>query len=204
MRMGIVKRFCTLMALVLGGACLCLMTGCSIDTSGSGQGSWSDEGSYTASGEEYRANVGDDGTASVEYLGDSLDIEEGEYIEDDVAGDHFCLHMTFTNDYGFMSDSGYGSSNDDLDDSYTQSSLDKSFVIQAVQEGKVIDHRSEAETETIEEDNCWELIDEGGFLDCELYFPVDVSKPVTIQVLNPDGEETVMAELEYRPEEPEE
>lgn len=175
-----------------------------MDTSGTGGSDWDEEGTYTASGEEYKAIVGDDGTASIQYLGDSLDIEEGEYVEDEVSGDFFCLHMTFTNDYGFMSDDSDSGFSDDIDDSYLESSLDKAFVLQAIQDGKVIDPRSEPEAETIEEENSWEVIDEGGFLDCELYFPVDVSKPVTIQVLNPDGEETVMAELEYKPDPEEE
>lgn len=176
---------------------LLLLAACSEDSWESSEDGWSGDGTYTASGEEYKATVSD-GSASIEYLGDSLDIEEGEFLSDEVDGDFFCLRMLFTNDYAFMSRDTYAS--DDDDDEYEISSLDKSFVIQAVQDGKVILPRSFGETETIEEDNCWEEIDQGSFLDCELYFPVDVSKPVTIQVLNPDGEDTVMAELEYQPE----
>ena len=48
------------------------------------------------------------------------------------------------------------------------------------------------------------MIDSGKSLECEMYFPVEPNSPVTIQVLNPDGEDTVMAELTYTPEEIEE
>ena len=77
---------------------------------------------------------------------------------------------------------------------------DDAFVIQAVQDGEVIEHRSEPEAETIEEENCWELIDSGEWRECEMYFPIDIQKDVTVQVLNPDGEDTVMAELAYTPQ----
>ena len=49
-------------------------------------------------------------------------------------------------------------------------------------------------------ENCWELIDSGEWRECEMYFPIDIQKDVTVQVLNPDGEDTVMAELAYTPQ----
>ena len=46
-------------------------------------------------------------------------------------------------------------------------------------------------------------IDAGSSIECEFWFPVESSDPVTIQVLNPDGEDTVMAEVTFTPEEDE-
>lgn len=36
--------------------------------------------------------------------------------------------------------------------------------------------------------------------ECEMYFPVNTEKTITVQVLNPDGEDTVMAEFDYVPD----
>lgn len=152
----------------------------------------------TGSGETYVSVVSDD-TATVEYLGATIDINGGEYEEEDeVEGvTYFRLEMSFTND---MSPVTY---DDENDEEYRLDSLDNAFVVQAVQDGKVIEPRGPGETETIEEDNVYERIEETGYLDCEYYFPVDPTKPVTIQVLNPDGQDTVMAELTYKPEQDE-
>ena len=148
--------------------------------------------SVTGSGAEYIASVSDDGSAYIEYLGATLDINEGEFMDDDFFDeDLFCLHMTYTNDLG--------NPNRENDDEFEKDSLDASFVIQALQDGEVIDPRSEVEAETIEEENCYERIDQGQTIECEMYFEVDTSEPVTIQVLNPDGQDTVMAEINYAP-----
>ena len=56
-------------------------------------------------------------------------------------------------------------------------------------------------TTSFEDDNTYELIDAGSSIECEYWFPVNAYKPVKIQILNPDGEDTVMAELEYIPSE---
>ena len=42
----------------------------------------------------------------------------------------------------------------------------------------------------------WEK-DAGKSIECDYWFPVDASQPVTIQILNIDGEDTVMAELTF-------
>ncbi len=63
----------------------------------------------------------------------------------------------------------------------------------------MIEYRSEAAAVSTEEANCWKLIDSGQSLRCEMYFPVEPDEPVTVQVLNPDGEDTVMAEVTYTP-----
>ena len=145
-----------------------------------------------SSGSGYRADVYDDGSARIEYLGATLEINEGEFIDDDDFEEHFfCLHMTYINDLGNPSS--------DMDDEFEKDSLDASFVIRAIQGDKVFYPRSEVGAETFEEENCYERIEQGDMIECEMYFEVDTSRPVTIQVLNPDGEDVVMAELEYSP-----
>lgn len=184
------------LALLLSAMLICVFAaGCGgVDMSGSGD-DIPDYAQTTGSGEPYIATVSDD-SATIEYLGATLDINEGEFEDEDEVEKvtYFRLGMSFTND---MSEGTY---DDEVDDEYKQDSLDAAFVVQAVQDGEVIQPRGPGETETIEEDNVYEKIDELGYLDCEYYFPVDPSKPVTIQVLNPDGEDTVMAELTYKPE----
>ena len=110
-------------------------------------------------------------------------------MDDDEA--YFVLDMDFYNDLDFATQES------DPDDPENQDSLDRSYVIQAIQGEEVIYPRGEVEAETIEEDNAYELIDAGKSIECEYWFPVDASKPVTIQILNPDGEDTVMAELTF-------
>ena len=155
-----------------------------------------DYAKQTGSGESYVATVGDD-DATIEYLGATLDINEGEFDdEEDLDGSrYFCLKMTFTNDMSYVSE------DDDGDEDIYKDSLDNAFVVQAVQDDEVIEPRGPGETETIEEDNVYERIDQASSVECEYYFPVDPEKPVTIHVLNPDGEDTVMAELTFQPEE---
>ena len=84
-----------------------------------------------------------------------------------------------------------------VDDPMNQDALDRSYVIQAVQGDEVIYPRGEIEAETVEEDNAYEMIDAGKMINCDYWFPVDASQPVTIQILNIDGEDTVMAELTF-------
>ncbi len=167
-------------------------SGTSSVTSDEGDGSgFSRVTGVTGSGHEYTASVDQDShTCSVEYLGTRVDIEEGEFdVDDDEA--YFVLDMDFYNDLDFATQES------DPDDPENQDSLDRSYVIQAIQGEEVIYPRGEVEAETIEEDNAYELIDAGKSIECEYWFPVDASKPVTIQILNPDGEDTVMAELTF-------
>ena len=62
---------------------------------------------------------------------------------------------------------------------------------------EVIYPRGEIEAETVEEDNAYEMKDAGKMINCDYWFPVDASQPVTIQILNIDGEDTVMDELTF-------
>ena len=136
----------------------------------------------------------EDGTAYIQYLDATLDIEEAEFIEDDFEEQtYLVLHMDFRNDSTLYRAEG------DEDTDFYKDSLDSAFVIQAVQDGNVIECRSEAEADSFEEENCWKKIDSGQSLECEMYFPVEPDSEVTVQVLNPDGEDTVMAELTYAP-----
>ena len=145
----------------------------------------------TGSGYEYTASVDQDSlTCSVEYEGTSVDIDEGEFVEDDDE-EFFVLHMTFSNDLTLITQDS------SVDDPMNQDALDRSYVIQAVQGDEVIYPRGEVEAETVEEDNAYEMIDAGGMINCDYWFPVDASQPVTIQILNIDGEDTVMAELTF-------
>lgn len=156
---------------------------------------YSDTGSdesatVTGSGEEYHAVVDQDGlTCSVEYEGTSLEVDEGEFVSED--GDFFVLRMTFSNDLDLIT---HDSNVDDLEN---KDAMYRSYVVRAVQGDKVIDPRGEEETENFEEDNVYESIDAGSMIECEYWFPVDTEQPVTIQILNPDGEDTVMAELTF-------
>ena len=185
------KAIIILLSLILvfaASAC----SGTSSVTSDEGDGSgYSRVTGVTGSGHEYTASVDQDSlTCSVEYLGTRIDIEEGEFdVDDDEA--YFVLDMDFYNDLDFATQES------DPDDPENQDSLDRSYVIQAIQGEEVIYPRGEVEAETIEEDNAYELIDAGKSIECEYWFPVDASKPVTIQILNPDGEDTVMAELTF-------
>lgn len=185
------KAIIILLSLILvfaASAC----SGTSSVTSDEGDGSgYSRVTGVTGSGHEYTASVDQDSlTCSVEYLGTRIDIEEGEFDVDDGEA-YFVLDMDFYNDLNFATQES------DPDDPENQDSLDRSYVIQAIQGDEVIYPRGEVEAETIEEDNAYELIDAGKSIECEYWFPVDASKPVTIQILNPDGEDTVMAELTF-------
>lgn len=167
-----------LLCLVLLG----LSTACS-DTASDGSGA----------DEEYTAYVDQDAhSCSVEYLGTQVDIDEAELNDED--GDFLVLHMTFWNELDLVTHDS------DVDDLENQDSMDRSFVIRAVQGDQVIEPRDETETETFEEDNVYEMIDAGSSVECEYWFPVDPQEPVTIQIMTPDGNDTVMAELEYAPE----
>ena len=117
-------------------------------------------------------------------------IDEGEFVVDDDE-EFFVLHMTFSNDLSLITQDS------SVDDPMNQDALDRSYVIQAVQGDEVIYPRGEIEAETVEEDNAYEMIDAGGMINCDYWFPVDASQPVTIQILNIDGEDTVMAELTF-------
>lgn len=81
--------------------------------------------------------------------------------------------------------------------SVDQDALDRSFAIKAIQGENLIEPRDEIGAETIEEDNAYQMIDAGTSIECDYWFPVDASQPVTIQILNIDGEDTVMAELTF-------
>ncbi len=184
------KKSVIILAIALGLS-MAVFAGCG-DISDTDTG---EEGTFTGSGYEYRAyTYGDQG--SVEYLDATVDIDEAEFVRDDFDEQvYLVLHMDFKND-----SSSYRSEGDEDTDFYLDC-LDDAFVIQAVQNDKVTEHRDEFEAETIEESNCWKQIDSGKSLECELYFPVELDSPVTVQVLNPDGEDTVMAELTYTPPE---
>ena len=151
----------------------------------------SDNEMLTDTGYNYVANVEDDKTAYIQYLGAELEITGWEWEEDDFDDSSwFCLKMLYTND---MSDEP----SDDYDEDLLSDCLDASFWIQGVQNGEVIYPRGRTETETIEEDNVYQYIDEGRSLECEYWFPVDSGEDLTIQVLNIDGQDTVMAEITY-------
>lgn len=169
-----------------------VMCGCGLDA-GEEETSGSGEATVTGSGNEYLAVVNDD-SAYIEYLDATLDIKEAEFEEDD-----FDEQTYLKVEMDFMNDSTIYRADGDEDTDFYMDSLTKAFVLQAIQDGNVIEHRSEIEAETIEESNSWRLIDSGKSLECELYFPVEPDSPVTLQVLNPDGEDTVMAELQFTP-----
>jgi len=173
--------------------CAC-MAGCG--TSGGTDDSGRDkEGTFTVSGNEYRADVYED-SASVEYLRAAPDIEGAESITDDFDDQtYLVLHMLFSNESTLYRSEG------DEDTRFYYDSLEKAFVIMAEQDGEAIEPRDETEAESFEEENSFKEIDSGQSLYCDLYFPVEPDKPVTVQVLNPDGEDTVMAELTFTPEE---
>ena len=155
----------------------------------------SKELTYTASGNEYRADVRED-SASIEYLSAVLDIDDAEFVTDDFDDQtYLVLHMLFRNDSTLYRSEG------NEDTRFYYDSLDRAFVILAEQDGEAIEPRDEAEAESFEEENSFKEIDSGQSLYCDLYFPVRPDKPVTVQVLNPDGEDTVMAELTFTPEE---
>ena len=167
------------------------LMGCESDLSTGDSGGG--EGTYTASGYEYRADVHED-YASVEYLDATVDINEMKFVRDDFDDQvYLVLEMRFYND-----SSRYRSEGEE-DTNFYMDRLYKAFVIQAVQDGSVIECRPETEAQSIEEANCYREIDSGRNLDCEMYFPVEPDSPVTVQVLNPDGEDTVMAELVCTP-----
>lgn len=173
--------------------CACL-AGCGIAPA-KGESDRSKELTFTASGNEYRADVRED-SASIEYLSAILDIDDAEFVTDDFDDQtYLVLHMLFRNDSTLYRSEG------DENTRFYYDSLDRAFVIQAVQDGETIDPRDETEAESFEEENSFKEIDSGQSLYCDLYFPVRPGKPVTIQVLNPDGEDTVMAELTFTPEE---
>ena len=179
---------------------LSLLIAAAMITAGCGDGMDPETGAgedatYTESGYEYRAYTDEDsGRASVKYLDAVVDIDEAEFVRDSFDDQvYLVLRMMFKNDSSIYRPEG------DEDSTFYMDSLHKAFVIQALQNGNVIEHRGEAEAESFEESNCWELIDSGKSLDCKMYFPVEPDSPVTIQVLNPDGEDTVMAELTYTP-----
>ena len=151
------------------------------------------ETGVTGSGYEYTASADQDSlTCYVEYEGASIEVNEGEFVtDDDEDEEFFVLHMTFSNDLSLITQDS------SVDDPMNQDAIDRSYVIQAVQGDEVIYPRGEIKAETFEEDNAYEMIDAGGMINCDYWFPVDASQPVTIQILNIDGEDTVMAELTF-------
>ena len=187
MRKTIIYVLCLMLAFT-AAAC----SGTSSVTTDGGEGSgYSRVTDVTGSGYEYTASVDQDSlSCSVEYESTGVDINEGEFVTDDDE-EYFVLHMTFYNNFDLIT---YDSS---VEDTRNQDALDRSYVIQAVQGDEVIYPRDEVEAETIEEDNAYEMIDAGSMINCDYWFPVDASQPVTIQILNIDGEDTVMAELTF-------
>ena len=176
-----------------------LFTACSSEKKPAGENTGSEgamvnqgEGvTVTGTGNEYHALVADDKTASIEYLGARLDINEWEWIKDDFEDTTwFCLKMSFYNEFSTVHE-------DDFSKERLRDSLDASFYVQALQGGEVVLPRDGTEAETNEEENVYERIDEGRSIECEYWFPVDPDKEVTIQVLNIDGQDTVMAEIVY-------
>ena len=187
MKKTIILLMCLLLAIT---AAACSATSSVTSDEGDGSG-YSIVTSVTGSGYEYTASVDQDSfTCSVEYEGTSVDIDEGEFVVDDDE-EFFVLHMTFSNDLSLITQDS------SVDDPMNQDALDRSYVIQAVQGDEVIYPRGEIKAETFEEDNAYEMIDAGGMINCDYWFPVDASQPVTIQILNIDGEDTVMAELTF-------
>ena len=187
MKKTIILLICLLLA-ITAAACSATSSVTSDEGDGSGYSRVTD---VTESGYEYTASVDQDSfTCSVEYEGTSVDIDEGEFVVDDDE-EFFILHMTFSNDLSLITQDS------SVDDPMNQDALDRSYVIQAVQGDEVIYPRGEIEAETVEEDNAYKMIDAGGMINCDYWFPVDASQPVTIQILNIDGEDTVMAELTF-------
>lgn len=171
-----------------------LLAGCG-SAGPSGNHGRKETGTITPSGNEYFAEVGED-SAHIRYLSAELDIDEAEFVTDDFDDQtYLVLHMLFRNDSTLYRSEG------DENTRFYYDSLDRAFVILAVQDGEAIDPRGEAETESFEEENSYKEIDSGQSLYCDLYFPVEPGRPVTVQVLNPDGEDTVMAEMTFTPEE---
>lgn len=136
-------------------------------------------GSDEESSEQTAKVTGTSGT--VEYSDATLKVNGGEYVSAD-DGDYFCLHMNYANN---------------AEEAYE---LASSFVVVADQGNGSIDARQASDYDTEAEANAWAEIPTGESADCDYYFPVDASQPVTIQVLNPDGMDTVLAEFEYSPE----
>ena len=187
MKKTIILLICLLLA-ITAAACSATSSVTSDEGDGSGYSRVTD---VTESGYEYTASVDQDSlTCSVEYEGTNVDIDEGEFVVDDDE-EFFILHMTFANDLSLITQDS------SVDDPMNQDALDRSYVIQAVQGDEVIYPRGEIEAETVEEDNAYEMIDAGKMINCDYWFPVDASQPVTIQILNIDGEDTVMAELTF-------
>ena len=187
MKKTIILLICLLLA-ITAAACSGTSSVTSDEEDGSG---YSRVTGVTGSGYEYTASVDQDSlTCSVEYEGTNVDIDECEFVVDDDE-EFFILHMTFANDLSLITQDS------SVDDPMNQDALDRSYVIQAVQGDKVIYPRGEIEAETVEEDNAYEMIDAGSMINCDYWFPVDASQPVTIQILNIDGEDTVMAELTF-------
>ncbi|MBO5514397.1 MAG: hypothetical protein J5961_07420 [Mogibacterium sp.] len=182
------KAIVFLMSLLM----MCFMASCSMSDYAVGGGA-DENATVTGSGEEYLATVDDEAlSCHVEYLGTSLDVNEGEFVqEDEDEGEFFVLRMTFWNELSLMTHDS------DVDDIENKDSMERSYVIRAIQGDEVIEPRDEVDAETFEEQNVYELIDAGDSIECEYWFPVDASQPVTIQILNPDGEDTVMAELTF-------
>ena len=182
----------------ISAACMLLLCACLAgcgSSSSAGGGDRKEEGALTPSGNEYLAEVSED-SAHIEYLSAELDIDDAEFITDDFDDQtYLVLHMLFRNDSTLYRSEG------DEDTRFYYDSLDRAFVILAEQDGEAIEPRGEAEAESLEEENSFKEIDSGQSLYCDLYFPVKPGKSVTVQVLNPDGEDTVMAELTFTPEE---
>ena len=159
-----------------------LFTACSSEKKPTG-GNAGSEGAMASQGEgatvtgtvnEYHALVADDKTASIEYLGARLDINEWEWVKDDFEDTTwFCLKMSFYNEFSTVHE-------DDFSEDRLRDNLDASFYVQALQDGKVVLPRDGSEAETNEEENVYERIDEGRSIECEYWFPVDPDKDVTI------------------------
>lgn len=120
---------------------------------------------------------------TIEYMGATLAVNGAEFVHDDNWGeDYLCLHTIYTNN---------------AEESYE---LASAFVIVADQGNGDIDAREASDYDTAEETNAHTDLEVGATADCDLYFPVDASAPVTIRIMNPDGMDTVFAEFAYTPE----
>ena len=126
---------------------------------------------------------GSTATGTVELNGVTLTVNGGEFINDEDRGETFlCLHMNYANN------------------SEELGGLTSTFNIAVDQGEGPIEARQEGDYDTEEEANAWSGIDAGNSADCDLYYPVDGSKPVKVQIIDPDDAGKVLAEFEYTPE----
>ena len=125
------KKYCLLYVLFIS---IALCTACSSKKKLTGENAGSEgvmasqgEGvTVTGTGNEYYAQVADDKTASIEYLGARMDINEWEWVKDDFEDTTwFCLKMSFYNEFSTVHE-------DDFSEKRLCDSLDASFYVQAL------------------------------------------------------------------------